>query len=173
MNNRILLILTAAAALAGCGGTTAALPAGGKPLGQGWVLSTDVPGVRYQVAALNVQDPARAAPGVFGAVPTGPQEHLIGVEYRITAVAGSVNEDASECAAVLGSDEQVYPALNQQADAITAGTDFDNGKVRLSQGRSGAGWVAFQVPDGVKVTSVLWTPNDGSDGDQTAPWSVP
>ncbi len=67
MNNRILLILTAATALAGCGGTSTALPAGGKPLGQGWVLSNDVPGARYQVAALNVQ-PARAAPGVFGAV---------------------------------------------------------------------------------------------------------
>ena len=172
MNNRVLLILTAAAALAGCGGTSTALPPGGKPLGQAWVLSTDEPGVRYQVAALNVRDPARAAPGVFGAVPTGPQERLIGVQYRITAVAGSVNENANECAAVLGSNEQVYPALSQQANTITAGTNFDKGKVTLGQGGSETGWVAFQVPDGVKVTSVMWTPNDGSDGNQ-APWSVP
>ena len=118
-------------------------------------------GTAYTVAAMKVLDPAQASPDA--AATPAPSTRFVGVEYVISATAGSLSEDARNGAFARGSDGQIYSAL---ADGpITAGTAFGGGtgQITLAPGQSATGWVTFQIPDGVTVTSVEWRPNEQSN----------
>jgi hypothetical protein len=170
-----LAALTAAAALAVVAGAAAcgtavspsasSSPAASSAVATGQlghtvtVFASD--GTAYTVAAMKVLDPAQASPDA--AATPAPGTRFVGVEYVISATAGSLSEDARNGAFARGSDGQIYSAVTD--GAITAGTAFGGGtgQITLAPGQSATGWVTFQIPDGVTVTSVEWRPNEQSN----------
>jgi hypothetical protein len=76
--------------------------------------------------------------------------------FTITALKGSPqDEDANNDAVIVGSNGQSYTA---DFSDIAGYTNFDNGAIQVAQGDTETGSVTFQVPDGVKVAKVQWTP---------------
>lgn len=121
-------------------------------------------GTKYDVTLQKVVQEAQPA-SEFEAPQAG--RHLAAAEFRVTAVT-KVYENANNNATATGSDEQAYtPSLASVAE----GTNFANGDIRLQPGGSLVGWVAFELPDGVRIIKVQWTPAAGL-GTQTAEWLV-
>jgi hypothetical protein len=56
---------------------------------------------------------------------------------------------------VVGLNGQSYTA---DFASIAGYTNFSNGEIRVAQGESSTGAVTFQIPEGVKVAKVQWTP---------------
>jgi hypothetical protein len=71
-----------------------------------------------------------------------------------------------------GTDRQLRVQDRQPFGALgTAGvTNFNYGDYNLTPGQTSVGAVAFQVPDGVKVSSIQW---GGTFGSSAATWTVP
>ncbi len=122
-------------------------------------------GTSYDIRLIKVLDPAQGA-NEFYTPDSG--KRFVGTEFKITAVSGSVDENANNNAVIQGSDSQMY---SPDFSEISAGTNFNNGSIRLAEGGSVKGWVTFQVPEGVKVTSVQWTPMSGFS-DAMVTWFV-
>ena len=121
-------------------------------------------GTKYQMTLLRVDQQASPA-NEFEAAEPG--HHLAAAQFRVTATA-SVDENANNNATATGSDEQAYtPSLASVAE----GTNFANGQIRLQPGGSLIGWVTFELPDGVRITMVQWTPASGFSA-QAAEWLV-
>jgi len=118
----------------------------------------------YTVQATQVVDPA-APDNSFDAAPSG--QHLVGVEFTIKGVSGTEQDDANSDAVLQGSNGQDY---TPNFGAIAAGTNFNSGQFNTSAGTSVTGWVNFQVPDGVTVTNVQWSPG-ASTGGTTVTWT--
>lgn len=136
------------------------------PLGTTYtVTGTDANGspASYDVIADKVLDPAAGA-DEFN-VPD-QDSHFVGVKFTINGDTGYSHEDSELDATVQGSDGQVYEPV---FDTITAGTNFDAGDFSVSAGQTQAGWLTFDLPDGVSVTSVQWTPY--LSGLQPATWT--
>ena len=51
---------------------------------------------------------------------------------------------------------------------IAAGTNFNSGQFNTAAGTSVTGFVSFQVPDGVTVANIQWSPPAGGS---TATWT--
>lgn len=99
---------------------------------------------------------------------TTPGSHLVAVQFKLTEQSGSDSDDANSNAVVVGSDGQDYtPTFDQVAN----GTNFNSGEYNLSAGQSVTGWVSFELPAGVSVAQVQWTP-DGGFSDNAATWTV-
>jgi len=121
--------------------------------------------VSYDVTLTKVVSPASAA-DEFNTAPAG--DHLVGAEFTIKGISGSVSDDANNDATVHGDNGQVYqPAF----DTLAAGTDFNSGDFNVSPGTSEVGWLSFEIPNSVSVASVQWQPSGGFDND-TATWTV-
>ena len=121
-------------------------------------------GTKYQMTLLRVDQQASPA-NEFEAAEPG--HHLAAAQFRVTATT-SVDENANNNATATGSDEQAYtPSLASVAE----GTNFANGQIRLQPGGSLIGWVTFELPDGVRITKVQWTPASGFSA-QAAEWLV-
>ena len=121
-------------------------------------------GTKYQMTLLRVDQQASPA-NEFEAAEPG--YHLAAAQFRVTATT-SVDENANNNATATGSDEQAYtPSLASVAE----GTNFANGQIRLQPGGSLIGWVIFELPDGVRITKVQWTPASGFSA-QAAEWLV-
>lgn len=121
-------------------------------------------GTRYEIALLGVDQQAQPA-SEFDAAPSG--RHLAAAQFRVSAVT-TVDENANISTSVTGSDEQAYtPSFNSVAE----GTNFASGEIRLQPGGRLVGWVTFELPDGVQITKVLWTPEAGF-GSHAAEWLV-
>jgi hypothetical protein len=121
--------------------------------------------VTYDVTLTKVVSPATPA-DEFNTAPSG--EHLVGAEFTIKGVSGTASDDANNDATVHGNNSQVYqPAF----DTLAAGTNFNSGDFNVSPGASEIGWLSFEVPNSVSVTSVQWQPSAGFDND-TATWTV-
>lgn len=81
---------------------------------------------------------------------------FVGAVFKIKALKGSPqDEDANSDADLIGSNGQTYTF---DISDIAGYTNFDNGTIHEAEGQTVTGSVAFQVPDGVKVTQVQWTP---------------
>lgn len=121
-------------------------------------------GMKYDVTLVSVAQPARPV-SEYTTVPAG--HHLAAAQFRVTATT-NVDENSNTNAAAIGANDQVYtPAF----DEVAEGTNFANGDIRLQPGASLVGWVAFTVPDGVRVARVRWTPGAGM-GTKSAEWTV-
>jgi hypothetical protein len=112
----------------------------------------------YTVQALKVADPA-SPDNSFDAAPGG--SHLVGVEFVIKGISGSVQDDANSNAVVTGRNSQTYQS---GFEGLADGTDFDSGSFNTSPGSTSVGWVSFEVKDGVAVQSVEWNPAGGVGG---------
>ena len=76
--------------------------------------------------------------------------------FKIKALKGSPHdEDANNDAVLVGSNGQSYTA---DFSEIAGYTNFDHGTLQVAQGDTETGSVTFQVPDGVKLAKVHWTP---------------
>jgi hypothetical protein len=71
---------------------------------------------------------------------------------------------------VLGSNGRTYQTTT---DEVAGCTEFNDGMgdYSLRPGRSGTGCVPFQVPKGVRVVEVEWSPS-GFTGGPTGKWRV-
>jgi hypothetical protein len=183
----------AALAIAGCGITAVKAPAASAPVPASSAPSTPAPlpstpaaqdtltgplgtvftvtssdssgnPVSYDVTADKVLDRAAGSDEY-----TTPElgSRFVGVKFTITGDAGYSSDNANNDAVLLGSDGQVYTA---DFSSLAAGTNFNSGDFGVTAGRTQAGWVTFQVPDGVSVTSVQWQPGTGDQ--QPATWNV-
>ena len=133
---------------------------GGGQSGSGAVGSSytvqDNNGDSYQVTLVKVIDPAQGATS-FDAPANG--KHFVGAVFTIKAIQGSPqNEDADTDAALVGSDGQTYTA---DFSSISGYTDFNYGAIKVQQGDSVTGAVTFQVPNGVSISKVQWSPGGG------------
>jgi hypothetical protein len=100
----------------------------------------------------------------FDTAPSG--EHLAAAEFTIKGVNGIDQDDANSDAVAIGANQQSYqPGF----EGLAAGTNFDAGDFNTSPGSTSVGWVAFEVKNGVKVTSIQWS---GDFGMAPATWTV-
>jgi heme/copper-type cytochrome/quinol oxidase subunit 2 len=125
---------------------------------------TDGSGNIYSVTAKQVIDPAQPA-DEFNTAPNG--QHLVGVVFTIKATSSTVNDAADNCATLMGSDGQAYDSTVSSI----AGYNNTTTLIKLNAGESQTLAVVFQIPNGVKATTVKWTPNSGM-ADSTATWNV-
>jgi hypothetical protein len=133
------------------------------PVGTAYQVRSSVGNYVYKVTLVRVDPDARGSDGTG----PGPGTHFVGVEFSVAGVSGSsANEDAFSDATVQGSNGQTYQG---PFAGITDGTSFDSGAFGPAPGATQVGWLPFQLPDGVSVTSVQW-----SQGSQapTVTWHV-
>jgi len=102
----------------------------------------------------------------FDAAPSG--QHLVGVEIKLQGVSGTVSDSSDNDVAAIGSNDQTY---DTGIGGVAAGTDFNEGQFNLSPGTTLVGWETFDVPNGVTIAKVQWTPSSGM-GDQPVTWTV-
>ena len=121
-------------------------------------------GTKYDVTVRRVDQQASPA-NEFEAAQPG--HHLAATQFRVKATT-SIDENANNNTTAIGSDEQAYTA---SIASVAEGTNFANGEIRLQPGNSLIGWVAFELPDGVRITKVQWTPASGFSS-QAAEWQV-
>lgn len=119
---------------------------------------------KYEVTLLSVDQQARAESDYLGAE---AGHHLAAAQFRVTATT-STDENANNNATVTGSDDQAYTST---LTPVAAGTNFANGAIRLQPGVSLVGWVAFELPNGVRIAKVQWTPASGLST-HSAEWLV-
>jgi hypothetical protein len=121
-------------------------------------------GTKYDVILRRVDQQASPA-NEFEAAQPG--HHLAAAQFRVTATS-SVDENANNNATAIGSDEQAYAS---SIGSVAEGTNFADGEIRLQPGSSLVGWVTFDLPDGVRITKVQWTPASGFSS-RAAEWQV-
>lgn len=147
------------------GSPAASAPATVAHVGATLALKTEL-GSSYQVQLTQVIDPAQGADQY-----TTPDagNRFVAAVFRVTAGRSALSGDADTNAAVIGSDDQTYsPDLNDVAGC----TNFSSGAYQIAPGESSTGCVAFQVPVGVAVRKVRWSPSAGFAND-FGQWVVP
>jgi hypothetical protein len=103
----------------------------------------------------------------FDSAPTG--DHLAAAEFTIKGIVGEEQDDANSDAAATGNDNQTYQV---GFEGLAAGTNFNGGDFNTDPGSVSVGWVAFEVKDGVRVTSIQWNLDGGFSGTAPATWTV-
>lgn len=103
--------------------------------------------------------------GPYGDLTNG-NDHVTAAEFTIAGQSGQSSDDANSDAVAVGSDGQDYTA---SFDTVTDGTNFQYGEFNVAAGQSVSGWVSFELPPGVTIASVQWSP--GFSG-QAATWTV-
>jgi hypothetical protein len=126
----------------------------------------DGSGARYQVTLVKVIDPAR---GASQASTPDSGKRFVGLVFRITGTGGALqDEDADRDAVLVGANGQDYAS---DLKGFAGYGHFDDGVIHLSAGQTTTGAVAFQVPDGVTVSTVQWTALSGFG--PMVEWTVP
>jgi hypothetical protein len=97
---------------------------------------------------------------------TNGNDHVTAAEFTIAGQSGQSSDDADSDAVAVGSDGQDYTAA---FDTVTDGTNFQSGEFNVAAGQTVNGWVSFELPAGVTIASVQWSP--GFSG-QAATWNV-
>ena len=148
------------------GGPSSTTARSATPAGIGSYFDVqDGSGNTYRVTLDKIIDPAQGA-DQFTQPDNG--NRFVGAVFTILAVNGSPsNEDANSDAVIVGSNGQTYTA---DFDSIAGYTNFNDGQINVAQGDKATGAVTFQVPTGVKVTKVQWTPAGGFGN--TVQWSA-
>jgi hypothetical protein len=94
---------------------------------------------------------------------------FVGAEFRIRDTGNrKLSDNANLKATVIGQNGQTYAA---DFDSLSGCTNFNSGEYQLNPGEYSTGCVAFQVPVGVKVSRVEWSPIFGS-GSEFGTWNV-
>lgn len=181
MSRTVTITLMAALAVlaAGCGSTVtkspattqspgAASPSPTSPQSQagqvGDKFTVTSGDTKYDVTLLNVDQQAQPE-SEFSAAKAG--HHLAAAQFRVTAISNT-DENSNNNATVTGSDEQAY---RSSLSGVTAGTNFASGRILLQPGSSLVGWVSFELPNGVRISKVQWTPSSGFSA-HSAEWLV-
>jgi len=125
---------------------------------------TDSSGDQYSVTIKQIIDPAQGA-DQFSTPDNG--KHFVGVVYQVKLISGKIDDSADNCATLMGSDGHAY---DSDLSSI-AGYSGTSNLLKLNTGESQTGAVVFQVPNGVKATTVKWTPDSGM-ANSTATWNV-
>jgi hypothetical protein len=103
----------------------------------------------------------------FDTAPAG--DHLTAAEFTIKGLVGDDQDDANNNASAVGNDNQTYqPGF----ESLAAGTNFNGGAFNTSPGSVSIGWVAFEVKDGVRISSIQWNPDSGMSGNAPGTWTV-
>lgn len=118
----------------------------------------------YDVTLTGVEQDATLAP--YEAL-SNDADHMAAAEFTITGKTGDTSDDANNDATVIGSNGQQYTF---SASSVTAGTNFNYGDYNAGPVQTVKGVVAFELPSGVSIKSVQWSP--GFEG-PSASWSVP
>lgn len=126
----------------------------------------DSSGAAYTVQLVRMIDPAQGADS-FSTPDAG--KRFVGAVFTITAGTTAGSGDANNDASLIGSDNQTY---SPDFDSLAGCTNFDNGQFQIGAHESSTGCVAFQVPTGVTVAKVQWTPSSGLAND-FGEWLVP
>jgi hypothetical protein len=135
--------------------SAAALPTGPGVVGSSFNVQ-DGSGDTYQVTLVKVVDPGQNA-DQFATPERGSR--LVGIVFRITALTGSPQgEDADNDCTVVASDGKVYTAT---FDSIVGYANFEVGVVHVAPGETVTGTVTFQLPQYIKVVSVVWAASNG------------
>jgi hypothetical protein len=112
-------------------------------------------GDTYRVTLVKVVDPAQGGP--YTSPDSGTR--FVGAVFRVTALSGSPKgEDANNDAALVGSNGHTYTCVFTD---LAGYANFNGGEIQVAQGGTTTGAVSFQVPDGVQVTDIQWSPGDG------------
>jgi hypothetical protein len=144
---------------------TASAAPSSEGIGQGFEVSGQ-DGGKYGVVLTKVIDPA-SPDNEFDAADAG--KRLVAAVFSVTGASGTSSDDANLTASLNGSDGQVY----QPSFAGIAGyTNFSSGDFRVTAGQTEVGAVAFEVPDGVKVAEIQWTPAGGFGTGATSTWTL-
>jgi Protein of unknown function (DUF2510) len=96
---------------------------------------------------------------------TNGSDHVTAAEFTIAGKSGQSSDDADSDAVAVGTDGQDYTAA---FDTITEGTNFNDGQFQVGPGESVTGWVSFELPAGVSIASVQWSPGNS----EAATWTV-
>jgi hypothetical protein len=96
----------------------------------------------------------------------GPGDHMAAARFSITGVTGQESDDANSDANATGSDTTEYPFA---ATSVSDGPNFSSGMFEVGPGQTKSGWVSFELPQGVTVSTVSWQP--GLDS-QAATWTL-
>lgn len=94
---------------------------------------------------------------------------FVGAVFTLNGVSGTFSDDANSDATLIGSNGQTYTF---DSSGLAGVTNFNYGEYNLAPGQTSVGAVAFQVPDGVKASSVQWN-GSGGFGGASATWVVP
>jgi hypothetical protein len=126
---------------------------------------SDSSGTKLDVTVEKVIDPASGA-NQYSNPASG--KHFIGVKLRVRnkAATSYQNNANNETTIVLSSGKTRHADYNP----IAGCGNFDNGQIKLASGASKTGCVTFQVPNGQKVTKILYG-NTVFPGN-TAQWRV-
>jgi hypothetical protein len=175
----------AALALAGCGATvskTSAPPAPSSsvpgsvpetapaaasssplsgPVGTTYTVTVS-DGTSYTVTLDEVNQ--NAVPGPYE-TPQQAGDHFASARFTITGVTGNTSDDANNDASAIGTDGTEYPS----SVATLTVPNFNYGDFKVAAGQSVSGYVAFELPGGVRVASVQWSPELTG---QAATWTV-
>lgn len=149
------LAVALAAAVAGCGYQEAPLAPKPAPVASG-SLGAALPvsnsnSTQLEVTVTRVIDPAQGT-DAYTAPAAG--KHFVGVELSIrnTAATKYQNNANNETTATLASGRRLTAAY----ESIVGCQNFDNGQVTVSPGKSQAGCVTFQVPNGDRIAVVRY-----------------
>jgi hypothetical protein len=116
----------------------------------------DGTGSAYQVTLVKTINPARGADQT-DAPDSG--KRFVGLVFKIRALSGNLQgEDANNDAVLVGAGGQKYQAAPR---GIAGYTNFNHGVIQVAPGDTVTGAVAFQVPDGVTVSTIQWTALSG------------
>lgn len=126
---------------------------------------TNVSGAKFQLTINQVDQSAQGA-NPFMTPDAG--NHFVAVEETFVGVFSTYQDDVDVDTSLIGTNNQTYqPTFDPTAD----GTNFNSGQVTLTEGQTLVGWVNFQVPDGVNVQTVVYSPSAGFGGD-TGRWQI-
>jgi hypothetical protein len=100
--------------------------------------------------------------------PRSSAKCLAAAKFTIKGLVGDDQDDANNDAAAIGNDSQTYQT---GAEGLAAGTNFNEGQFNTSPGSVSIGWVSFEVKDGVRVSSIQWSP-ESSMGGGSATWTL-
>lgn len=165
------LIAALAALAAGCtSATNSSSPSNSSPsprptvgqVGKKFTINSD--GSKYHVTLLRVDQMAQPESDYLGA---NAGHHLAAAEFQVTAI-DKTDENANNSATATGSNDQAY---NSALTPVAAGTNFADGQILLQPGRTLVGWVSYELPNGVRITKVQWTPESGLSS-HAAEWTA-
>jgi hypothetical protein len=158
---------TASSASASTGTTNSQTTA--KPLahvGASLRLS-DETGKTFSVTLSKIMDPAQ--PGDQFTTPDNGKRFVAVVLVINDNGQQAIDEGANNDVSVIGSDNQTY---NADFNNVAGCTNFNEGQVKLGAGESATGCVVFQLPSGVSVAKVQFSPSSGFSN-QFGEWLVP
>lgn len=139
-----------------------------RALGRSLHLGFEIAGMsgQEQVSLEKLIDPA------YAASPASPAPHyrFVGVDFTVRDLGPSpLLDDIDSDASLRGTDHRTYTPVYQ---AIQGCPGFDSGTYQLSSGGTATGCATFQLPAGVKVAMVVFTPLGGVTGSAPGHWEL-